>query len=280
MSRKTAVWCWRLWIDSRRQEHWIARLDVAGISTWTLTERSGRIRHLLAVYFAEKNGAIALQKQLGGQVRQVLEREWIKPSPATRIGRWIEITHEKQRGGDRSDIPRLHIPLGIAFGSGDHATTGMLLRELAHEKDWSGASVLDLGTGSGILALAARRFGAKKIVATDFDADAVRTARQNEAHNFRKPLIRWRCADVKKLRPTARYNLILANLFSGILAEAAPQIVDSLAPGGRLWLSGVLRSQQQEVIGAYLWQGLRLVQVTSCGKWVMIRFINTDEMER
>ena len=65
--------------------------------------------------------------------------------------------------------------------------------------------MLDLGTGSGVLALAARLFGARKIVATDFDPDAIRTARQNEALNFSKALIRWRCADVRKLRATARY---------------------------------------------------------------------------
>jgi ribosomal protein L11 methyltransferase len=132
-------------------------------------------------------------------------------------------------------------------------------------------SVLDLGTGSGVLALAARLFGARKIVATDFDPDAVRTAAQNEALNFSEQLIRWRRADVKKLRASVQYDLVLANLFSGILCEAAPQIAASVAPTGQLWLSGILVTQQQEVIAAYRRQGMKLIRAFRRGKWVMLK---------
>jgi ribosomal protein L11 methyltransferase len=146
----------------------------------------------------------------------------------------------------------------------------MLLRALACRSDWSCAAILDLGTGSGVLALTARLFGARKIVATDFDPDAIRTARQNETLNFSKPLIRWRRADVRRLRATARYDLVLANLFSGILGEAAPRIAGCVAPGGQLWLSGILDSQQQEVIAAYRGQGLQLIRAFRRGKWIML----------
>lgn len=132
--------------------------------------------------------------------------------------------------------------------------------------------MLDLGTGSGVLALAARLFGARKIVATDFDSDAVRIARENEMLNFSTPLIRWQCADVKRLRATARYDLVLANLFSGILCEAAPQIAGAMATGAQLWLSGVLRSQQKEVAAAYRQQGLDLVRAVSRGKWMLLQW--------
>ena len=219
----------------------------------------------------------------GGRVRAVDAREWIKtcPTPSTQIGRRLEIVHEKAQSRKKPAWPRLHIPHGLAFGSGEHATTYMLLLALARQDDWSKTAVrrttvLDLGTGSGVLALTARLFGARKIVATDFDPDAVRTARQNEALNFSTPLIRWRRADVRKLRATVRYDLVLANLFSGILGEAAPQIAGCVSPGGQLWLSGILNSQQEEVVSAYRGQGLKLIRAVRRGKWVMLAFVWRD----
>jgi ribosomal protein L11 methyltransferase len=243
----------------------------------------GRVRVLLEAYVESRAAAVALTRRCGGRVRTVNAREWINtpPAPPTRIGRRLEIVHEKARSRKTPPPwPQLYIPHGVAFGSGEHATTYMLLRALVHHDEWiktavlsttaRRTTVLDLGTGSGVLALTARLFGARKIVATDFDPDAVRTARQNEALNFSKPLIRWRRADVRKLRATARYDLVLANLFSGILGEAAPQIAGCVAPGGQVWLSGILDSQQQEVIATYRRQGLHLVQVLRRGKWIML----------
>jgi ribosomal protein L11 methyltransferase len=283
------TWCWRRWIVSGRHDLWIGRLLAAGCVSWACTERPGRARVLLEAYVESRAAAVALTRRWGGRVRAMDAREWIKtrPAPATRIGRRLEIIHEKARSRKKPVCPRLHIPHGVAFGSGEHATTYMLLRELTRLADWSptvvrsttvrrttvrNTTVFDLGTGSGVLALTARLFGARKIVATDFDPDAVRTARQNEALNFSQPLIRWLRADVRRLRTTtrARYDLVLANLFSGILGEAAPQIAGCVAPGGRLWLSGILLSQQQEVIAAYRGQGLQLVRAFRRGKWIML----------
>jgi len=280
--RRTRTWCWRRWIASGAQDLWIGRLGASGCPAgagWAFTERPQRARVLLEAYVESHAAAFALTRQWGGRVRSVNAREWIKtrPAPPTRIGRRLEIIHEKARGRKKPAWPRLHIPHGLAFGSGEHATTYMLLRALTRYDDWSKSAILDLGTGSGVLALTARLFGARKIVATDFDPDAVRTARQNEALNFSKPLIRWRCADVRKLRATARYGLVLANLFSGILGEAAPQIAGCVSPGGQLWLSGILDSQQQEVIVAYRGQGLQLVRAYRRGKWVMMQWVRQNQ---
>jgi ribosomal protein L11 methyltransferase len=253
---------------------WIERLAVAGCVSWACTERPRRARVLLEAYVESRAAAVALTRQWGGRVRSVDVREWIKkrPTPPTLIGRRLEIVHEKARSRKKPGWPRLHIPHGLAFGSGEHATTYMLLRALARHDAWSQTDVFDLGTGSGVLALTARLFGARKIVATDFDPDAVRTARQNEALNFSRPLIRWRRSDVRKLRATARYDLVLANLFSGILDEAALQIARCVSPGGQLWLSGILDSQQEEVIAAYRAQGLQLIRTFRRGKWIMLQW--------
>jgi ribosomal protein L11 methyltransferase len=162
------------------------------------------------------------------------------------------------------------VPHGLAFGSGEHATTFLLLRALTRHGNLS--AVLDLGTGSGILALAARRLGAAKIAALDFDPEAIRTARRNERLNFRLPTIHWRQADVKKLRTQNGYELVLANLFSGILCAAAEIITGAVAPGGELWMSGILRPQRQEVVEAYEKRGWRLLRAVRRGKWVMLQW--------
>ncbi|MCE0522376.1 MAG: 50S ribosomal protein L11 methyltransferase [Methylacidiphilales bacterium] len=268
---------WRRWIVPGRQELWLERLQAAGCASWAMTERPLGSRILLEAYLESRAAAVALRRQWGGRVCAVDAREWIKarPAPPTRIGHRLEIVHDKAPSRKAPACPRLHIPHGVAFGSGEHATTFMLLRALARHDNWNKAAgqnvtVLDLGTGSGVLALAARLLGAKKIVATDFDPEAIRTARQNEALNFSRPMIGWRRADVRKLRAKARYDLVMANLFSGILVEAAPQIAGSVSPGGQLWLSGILKSQQDEVAAVYRGQGLRLIRAVRRGKWVML----------
>jgi ribosomal protein L11 methyltransferase len=248
------------------------RLQEAGCPLLAFTEKPGAVRVQLNAYPDSRREAIALARQWGGTVLGVDVRKWLKAQPVlpTRIGKRLEILHQNARGRKKPAMPQLHVPHGLAFGSGEHATTSMLLRELTRRSSWDKTTVLDLGTGSGVLALAARLFGARKIVATDFDPDSVRTARQNEVLNFPQPLIRWQRGDVKELVPKLRYDLVLANLFSGILEEAAPQISGSVAPGGELWLSGILQVQEAEVIAAYRKQGMKLIQIRRRGKWVML----------
>jgi len=283
------TWSWRRWIPPGGEDKWIAQLQTADCATWTLTERPDRKRILLAVYHDKRETVVALRDRFGGMVRSIRQSEWLsaKPAPPTRIGPHLEILHVSGGSGSLPDpdlvttvvrrrrssqqIPTLHIPHGLAFGSGEHATTFMLLRALTAPRDWPRTTVLDLGTGSGVLALAARLFGARKIVATDFDADAVRTAGENETLNFATPLVRWRRADVRKLSSALRHDLVLANLFSGILCEAATRIAAAVSPGGQLWLSGILHTQHKEVIAAYRAQGLRLARINRRGKWIMLQ---------
>ncbi|HEX4139026.1 MAG TPA: 50S ribosomal protein L11 methyltransferase [Candidatus Methylacidiphilales bacterium] len=273
MSKPT--WSWQRRIAPAGADAWIARLQAAGCATWTLTERPGQKRALLAVYDPRREPIVALRELFGGQVLSIAQSKWLpgQPTPPTRINEKLEILHDKPR--KKAAAHQLIIPHGLAFGSGEHGTTFMLLRALVRHP--SGvpvpARVLDLGTGSGVLALAARRLGAKHIVATDFDPAAIRTARQNEALNFSTPQIRWRRADVKRLAEKPRHDLVLGNLFSGILIEAAKQITAAVDPNGQLWLSGILREQKAEVLAAYRAQGLRLLRATTRGKWVMLQFL-------
>ncbi len=250
-------------------------MENVGVASWVFTERAGRSRIILDAYAGSKPACTALATNWGGKVHAIAQKKWlaVRPTPPTRVGTRLAIAHDHKAGAPDAKSGRLSliIPHGLAFGSGEHGTTFMLLRALAKRDDLRRASVLDLGTGSGVLALAARLFGAERIVATDFDPDAVRIARENELLNFPHAQVRWKCADVRKLKDGKKYDLVLANIFSGILIEAAPQISRCVALGGELWLSGILVSQEREVSAAYRHEKLKPVETRRRGKWVMLR---------
>lgn len=266
MSRQSKpAWRWSRSIARDAEPLWTERMGSAGELNWMIVERPQRVRLLIEAYFSTRPPALALTKKWGGHVQRFVP-ETPKAAAPMRVNDNLEIAHDEEAAREPG---RLVIPYGMAFGSGEHFTTLMLLRALAGHRDLAHATLLDLGTGSGVLALAARRLGARHIAATDFDPDAIRTARRNEALNFSRRLVRWDVADVRKLREARAYSLILANLFSGILVEAAPRIARALASGGELWLSGVLRSQQEEVATAFRAAGLRHLKTATRGKWVM-----------
>ena len=268
------TWCWRRWIVAGQQELWTDRLQPVPDIFWVIIEKPQRTRLLVEAHAEKKSSLIGLQRDFGGNITAIAAKSWMESNavPPTKIGADLQIIHDEAPDSPAPAVPHLRIPHGLAFGSGDHGTTYMLLRALVLRKNWSGVTVLDLGTGSGVLALAARLLGATKIAATDFDPESVRTSKQNELLNFPTPSIRWSRSDVKTLRGTKKYGLVLANLFSGILCEAAQQIVSSVAESGELWLSGILRTQQEEVASAYLRQGLTLAKVNQRGKWVMLEW--------
>ena len=164
----------------------------------------------------------------------------------------------------------LHIPAGMAFGTGEHATTAMSLRMLERLTRTQGAgwSLFDAGTGSGIFALAAARFGAGKIVAIDNDPTAISTAEQNARAN-RITGVRFAVGDARKaLRD--RFDFITANLYSGLLAEMLPKFRQSLSRNGRLILSGVLRAQEPELIRALRANRFHIEETRRRGKWIAL----------
>jgi ribosomal protein L11 methyltransferase len=135
---------------------------------------------------------------------------------------------------------------GLSFGTGQHPTTAFCLRELARcgkkEACWS---FLDIGTGSGILAIAAAKLGYAPVHAFDFDPDAVRIARANARANGVHNQLRIVRRDVTKLpvQPVRQYDLICANLISTLLIAERRRIVAQLKRGGRLVLAGILKSE-------------------------------------
>lgn len=162
----------------------------------------------------------------------------------------------------------LRIDPGMAFGTGLHATTALCLERIVELA--SPGPVLDVGTGTGILALAALLLGAKVAVATDNDPDALRVARENAEVNGLLAGLRLSGSDVAFMKE--QYPLVVANILAGPLAEMAPAMAKRVAPGGHLILSGILATQAEEVAQAYEAAGLVGRRVVQKEEWVRIDF--------
>jgi ribosomal protein L11 methyltransferase len=132
----------------------------------------------------------------------------------------------------------------MGFGTGHHATTRLCLSAL-QRTTVAGAFVLDVGTGSGILAIAAARLGAAHAVGIDCDADAIQSANENLTRNPAVRTVRFDQAEIAPDLPRA--DIVLANLTGALLARVASTLLDALNPGGTLIVSGVLAAEEETV---------------------------------
>lgn len=205
------------------------------------------------------------------QVRVVDERSWAEAWKAglgpIHIGRRLVVVPSWQRYRARRWEVCLRIDPGMAFGTGLHQTTRLCLVAL-EELLRPGARVLDLGTGSGILAIAAARLGSSWVLALDTDPVAVAAAVRNVRRN--------RVADRVQVREgtlepgVGPFALILANLLAHTLVELADRLVAALAPGGHLIGSGILREQGEMVETAWREAGLEVVERRAEDEWLAL----------
>jgi len=246
----------------------------------------------LQVYCRNQKEAEAIKKQFGGSIRKVKDAEWNKapelPKPL-KIRDVFLVTAESEpkkiQALAKAHLKRevIVIPPEMAFGTGDHATTSTCLRflvDIANERKSKAWSVADLGTGTGLLAIAARKLGASEVWGCDFDPFAVKVAIRNAERNG-TPEIVMKDQDVLKWKPRkSGYDVVAANLFSTVLIEAWPVIAKSLAKGGDLVVSGILASQAWDVFEAAAKQGLGFSKVIKKGKWVTARGGWFDDLVR
>ncbi len=237
----------------------------------------------LEVYCDTAGEADELARRFGGRVRVLRAEDW-QPLPATAPGRPLAIGGRLWVTGREEELlalraahpgkPVLCIPAAMAFGTGEHATTAMCLRLLAETARTVAAAgggpweLLDLGSGSGILALAGKMFGARAALGLDNDPHAVRTARGNASLNGVRG-VRFQRADLLAgWQPErGRWPVITANLFSELLTALLPRVRTALAENGFLIASGVLASQAAELESNLPKNGLQLVSKRRRGKW-------------
>jgi len=258
--------------------------EAAAVSAFELAP--GGAWRIEALFEAEPDrGAIdrwlaLVAQEMGVAPRSVLidwlpPRDWLaenrKAFPPQRLGRFFVRGTHVTEPTPASLIP-IHLDASLAFGSGEHATTrGCLAAIERHVRRRRPRHVLDLGTGSGILAIAAAKLAPCRVLAVDIDRDSVRLARENVARNGVAAQVHARlgkgCARVPRGR---RYDLILANILARPLMRLARPLALRRRRGGRIVLSGLLREQIPLVLSAYRAQGLALARRDVIDGWATL----------
>ena len=212
------------------------------------------------------------QKQFLGRIRKLN----LRPSSPfqLRIGQRLLITsdHRIVSFKDRS-IPRLKIRAGPAFGSGEHATTHLCLRYLTHfllRHLKSNPTILDLGCGSGILALASAKFGAHSL-GWDLDPTAIQEAQRNAKVNRLTSRVLFQMKDAIRA-PLPKADLIVANLYDSLLLHLLPRLEKHRKAGTTLILSGILQGQEKTILRTSRELSWKLQRRGRIGRWYCLQF--------
>ena len=160
----------------------------------------------------------------------------------------------------------IEIDPGMAFGSGTHETTGMCL-ELLEEAVHGGERVIDVGTGSGILAIGAALLGAKDVLAIDIDPTAVKVARENVAHNHLEQTVTTVEGNLLE-KVDAQCEVCVANIIADVICMFAAPLNDHIIPGGLFICSGIIKEREQDVVDALTAADYTILDIRRKGEWV------------
>ena len=270
-----ARYSWRKLSAVKWSDSWLERLSFLGPQRVMIIELAGARTARVEAHGLTKKEGDGLVKMFGGTLKEAKWLTAVNPperAPIRVRGRLLVYSTPKEMAAHAKSgetTPAILIPAGMAFGTGEHATTATCLRLLADlsRVQAEGWETLDLGTGSGILAIAARKLGARRVEAGDFDPHAVRTAKENVKANQADRIV-IKKLDVRSWQPERTWPVVAANLFSGLHLEVAPKFAQAVAPGGKLIFSGILREQENEVTAAFRKAGFKVEKVVRKGKWV------------
>lgn len=220
-------------------------------------------------------GVLAEHEGLVVTAEKLADADWLAMAlsglPPVRAGRFF-IFGVHDRGLAPPNAVNLRIEAGAAFGTGHHGTTvGCLLAYDRLLKARRFEKVLDVGCGTGVLAIAAARTGSRVAVGTDIDPVSVRIANENTKVNRAKArFVHAYGLGHRLVRQAAPYDLVFANILAGPLIALAQDIKGVLRPKGIAILSGLLRSQARAVTAAYLSRGFRLMERRNRGEWTTL----------
>lgn len=193
--------------------------------------------------------------------------------PEQRIGRRLSIRGTHLTGPPTPGRVTLTLDAGLAFGTGEHGSTSGCLLALEAVARCKPRRIVDIGTGSGILAMAAARLLKRPVLASDIEPWSVRTARDNARLNGLSRLVRVRLANGwthPAIRAGGPYDLVFENILARPVCAMAWAMEANLAPGGFAILAGLLHTQARMVLAAHRRRGLRLVRMIRQGNWTTI----------
>lgn len=212
-------------------------------------------------------------------VETLPDTDWVAKSleglPPVRAGRFLVHGSHDRQAASANEIA-IEIEAGQAFGTGHHGTTAGCLGAIDRRvRTRPVTNALDIGTGSGVLAIAIARAARAPVLASDIDPVAVRVARENIGLNGVQSFVTTIvAANLKKsiFRKRGPYDLVVANILAGPLIALAPEICRHVVPGGRLVLSGLLPGQRALMVSAYRGQGMALLRATILDGWLTLEF--------
>lgn len=213
-----------------------------------------------------KNSGIDYQLNTTGVEQEDWQNAWKKYYHAMDIGNRLAIVP----GWEEYETDRTVITMdpGMAFGTGTHETTSLCLETLDGLVR-GGERVLDIGTGSGILAIAALKLGAREAEGVDIDPMCVRTAGENAARNGVQDRFTVLVGDLSD-KASGLYDIITANIVAAAILSLAPHVPALMAPGARFIASGIIDERRQEVLDGLTAAGLTPVEVKEKRSWVCI----------
>ena len=237
----------------------------------------------IETYFYEILELHSEYPRISWSTHQIVEEDWAdgwkKYFKPLRLGKRLVVKPSWEPWVPDEEEVVIEIDPGRAFGVGTHASTRLMLEtieELAISGFLKDAAVLDIGTGTGILAIAAAKLGSSDVMAVDIDQDAVDTARKNIHLNHVHQRVFVSSTPIWELE--GPFNLVLSNLDRDTLLFLSREIARLVAEGGVLLASGIIQGQDAEIIESYREKGLALVSTKNDVKepeWLLLKFEKT-----
>jgi len=258
-----------VYVDAEKQTT-VASVYASKTSDWSAASRAAlrrELQRLRAAGLPIGSGRISVEKVR----REDWAESWKRHFKPIEIGSALLLKPSWSQRRPKKNQAVVVLDPGLSFGTGQHPTTRFCLEQIvAVRKPGWAQSFLDLGTGSGILAIAAARLGYRPVAATDFDPEAIRIARANAKQNGVLGKVRFICQDLlgEPIGSRQKHDVICANLIFDLLLEASARIASRLKPGGVLVLAGILRAQFPQVRAEYEKRGLRLIRSKAENEWV------------
>lgn len=271
------MWLWSKLSGKQWQDAWEERFY--GNPNTVISEIAGGKTLRVEVYSETRENAEKIKNQFGGSIRELKQQNWVAMSAAKNKPLKIRDSLLISSSEDEEELATLlaqnpyrnliRVPAEMAFGTGDHATTSTCLRFLVDvaKKRATAWEMLDLGCGTSILAIAAKKLGATLCEAHDFDRQAIIVSEKNILLN-EVDGINVHQQDVLTWQPQQQWDVVVANMFSSILQQAFPTIVKVMKADADLIISGILADQWEETKQAAELAGISFSRMQKKGKWV------------